>query len=85
MLLGMPWRPRAPPVVILRLRILGRVCNLHRTLSVVHRTFIDELLRVFGLPDERTTRPGGYFEDSPDSVQYEQLATRHLRARRCGR
>ena len=37
MLLGMPWRPRASPVVDLRLKIHGCVRHPHRTLSVVHR------------------------------------------------
>ena len=57
MLLGMPWRPRAPPVVILRLRILGRVCNLHRTMSVVHRTVLMSYCVCLACPTN--ARPGG--------------------------
>ena len=57
MLLGMPWRPRATPVVILRLRILGRVCNLHRTMSVVHRTVLMSYCVCLASPTN--ARPGG--------------------------
>ena len=57
MLLGMPWRSRAPPIVNLRLRIHGRVCHPHRTLSVVHRA--TSMTQCVCLACPTNARPGG--------------------------
>jgi len=57
MLLGMSWRSRASPVVDLRLKIHGRVCHPHRTLSVVHRA--TSMTQCVCLACPTNARPGG--------------------------
>ena len=57
MLLGMPWRSRAPPIVDLRLRIHGGVRHPHRTLSVVHRATLMTYCVCLACPTN--ARPGG--------------------------